>query len=201
MKHDKYLTQRRNRLLQYFRLRLGVQQLINKPLLNILLILVVTLFVVLWKAKGKAMILFDVPGMLFPVYCFSVSFMAIAIPLLLLLLILETIGKLTARKDEVALLIAFEPKELRNGCPILISKLKESNATRREFYSDIPLHIWEKRENAIADAMNIRFTEKIRYGGRANGKRIVMYTVKSRLPADRGNIIDKELEDEIKKID
>lgn len=203
MEHDKYLTQRRNRLLQYLRLRLGVQQLISKPLLNILLIPIVVLSVILWKEKERAICLFHVPEVLFSAYRFSVVFMVIAIPLLLLLLILDYIGKLTARKDEVALMIAFSPKDLRNGCPILMSrkKIEETNVTRREFYSDIPLHIWEERENAIADALNIRFTQRTQYGGRANGKRIVMYTVNSRLPADMGNIIDKELEDEIKKVD
>lgn len=115
MEHNKYIIQRRNRLVQYLRLRLGVQQLINKPLLNILLIPIVVLFVVLWKEKARAICLFNVPEILFSAFCFSVSFMAIAIPLLFLLLILEYIGKFTARNDEVALLIAFSPKELRNG--------------------------------------------------------------------------------------
>lgn len=133
MEHDKYLTQRRNRLLQYFRLRLGVQQLLfNKPMLNILLIPIFVLLFLLGKEKDKAMSLFNVPEVLFSAFRFSVSFMAIMIPLLLLLFILETIGKLTARKEEVALLIAFSPKDLRNGCPILMSKkrLKETNVIR-----------------------------------------------------------------------
>ena len=114
--------------------------------------------------------------------------------LLLLLFILETIGKLTARKEEVALLIAFSPKDLRNGCPILMSKkrLKETNVIRREYYSDIPLHIWEEKKNAIADAMNIRFVEEIQYGGRANGKRIVLYTTSGRKAEGRGKLYDEE---------
>lgn len=195
MKHDKYLTQRRNRLLQYFRLRLGVQQLLfNKPILSILLIPIIVLFFVLWKEKEKVMYLFDVPEILFSTFCFSVSFMAIMIPILLLLLILETIGKLTARKDEVALLIAFEPKELRNGCPILMSKkkLKGTSVMKSEYYSDIPLHKWEEKKNAIADAMNIRFLEEIQYGGRANGKRIVLYTSFGRKAESREKLYDEE---------
>ncbi len=195
MEHDKYLTQRRNRLLQYFRLRLGVQQLLfNKPMLNILLIPIFVLLFLLGKEKDKAMSLFNVPEVLFSAFRFSVSFMAIMIPLLLLLFILETIGKLTARKEEVALLIAFSPKDLRNGCPILMSKkrLKETNVIRREYYSDIPLHIWEEKKNAIADAMNIRFVEEIQYGGRANGKRIVLYTTSGRKAEGRGKLYDEE---------
>lgn len=195
MEHDKYLTQRRNRLLQYFRLRLGVQQLFNKPMLNILLIPIIVLFIILWKEKEKIISLFDVPEILLSAFRFSISFMTIMIPLLLVLLILETIGKLTARKDEVALLIAFEPKELRNGCPILMSKekLKETNVIRREFYSDIPLHIWEERKNAIADAMDSYFVvQEPEYGGRANGKRIVIYTTSGRKAESRGKLYDEE---------
>lgn len=195
MEHDKYLTQRRNRLLQYLRIRLGVLQLIDKPFLNVLLIPIIILFGVLWcKAKEKAMILFDVPEILFSTFRFSVSFMAIMIPLLLFLLILETIGKLTARKDEVALMIAFEPKELRNGCPILMSKkkLKGTSVIKREYYSDIPLYVWEEKKNAIADAMSIRFVEEIQYGGRANGKRIVLYTTSGRKAESREKLYDEE---------
>lgn len=194
MKHDKYLTQRRNRLLQYLRLRLGVQQLFNKPILNILLIPIIILIVILGKEKEKIISLFDVPEILFSAFHFSVSFMAIMIPLLLFLLILESIGKLTARKDEVALMIAFEPKKLRNGCPILMSKkkLKGTSVIKREYYSDIPLYVWEERKNAIADAMNIRFLEEIQYGGRANGKRIVLYTSSGRKAESRGKLYDEE---------
>lgn len=194
MKYDKYLTQRRNRLLQYFRLRLGVLQLIDKPFLNVLLIPIIILFVILWKEKEKIISLFDVPEILFSAFHFSICFMAIMIPLLLLLLILEIIGKLTARKDEVALLIAFEPKELRNGCPILMSKkkLKRTNVIRREYYSDIPLYVWEERKNSIADAMNIRFVEEIQYGGKANGKRIVIYTSSGRKAENREKLYDEE---------
>lgn len=80
MEHNKYIIQRRNRLVQYLRLRLGVQQLINKPLLNILLIPIVVLFVILWKEKEKAICLFHVPEILFSAFRFSISFMAVVIP-------------------------------------------------------------------------------------------------------------------------
>lgn len=194
MKHDKYLTQRRNRLLQYFRFRLGVLQLIDKPFLNVLLIPVIILFVILGKEKEKIISLFDVPEILFSAFHFAVSFMAIMIPILLLLLILETIGKLTARKDEVALMIAFEAKQLRNGCPILLNKkkLKGTSVIKREYYSDIPLYVWEEKKLAIADAMNIRFVEEIQYGGRANGKRIVLYTSSGRKAESREKLYDEE---------
>lgn len=109
-------------------------------------------------------------------------------------MILDYIGKLTARKDEVALLIAFSAKDLRNGCPILMSKkkLKGTNVKRHEYYSDIPLCIWKERENAIADAMNICLVEDICYGGRENGKRIVIYTTSGRKAENREKLYDEE---------
>ena len=91
-------------------------------------------------------------------------------------------------------MIAFEPKELRNGCPILMSKkkLKGTSAIKREYYSDIPLYVWEEKKNAIADAMNIRFVEEIQYGGRANGKRVVIYTTSGRKAESKGKLYDEE---------
>lgn len=194
MEHNKYLEQRRNRLRQYYRVRLGVEQMINKPLLNILLIPVIVLFIFLWKERETVILLFNMSKILYSAICIFVSFMAIMIPVLLFWAMWEFIGKLTARKDEAALLIAFEPKELRNGCPILISKkkLKGTYVTRREYYSDIPLYVWEEKKIAIADAMNIHFIEEIQYGGRANGKRIVIYTSSGRRAERREKLYDEE---------
>lgn len=192
--NNKYLNQIRNRTIRYLRLRLGIFQLARKPLLNILLIPVIILFAILYKLKEKVMFLLDVPQLLFPVFSFSVSFITVIIPILFLLLLIDYIGLFTARKDECALMIAFEPKELRNGCPILMSKkkLKGTNVIRREYYSDIPLHILEKRKNEIADAMNSRFVDEIQYGGRANGKRIVIYTTSGRKAESKRKLYDEE---------
>jgi hypothetical protein len=86
----------------------------------------------------------------------------------------------TGRKDEADLQEAFEKNELRNGCPILINKkrIKGSDVIMREFYTEIPEKIWDKRKNEIADSMNIHYVKKDKpfsHGEKANGRRIVMY--------------------------
>ena len=72
-------------------------------------------------------------------------------------------------------------------------KVKGSNVTMREFYSAIPLEIWNTRKNAIADMMNLHFVEEIQYGGKADGRRIVIFTAPGRIPTKRGTLYDEEL--------
>lgn len=112
--------------------------------------------------------------------------------------LLETIGTLTARKDEGNLTLALKEQDLRNGVPLLIKKkkIKGTDVTVREFYSNIPFHTWIESKEAIADSMNVHFVEPaIEYGGKKknNGKRIVIYTAKGRKPVKRGELYDEEL--------
>jgi hypothetical protein len=71
-------------------------------------------------------------------------------------------------------------------------KRMKSNVTMREFYSDISMNSWIEKQEEIADAMNCHFVEKLRYGGKADGKRIVMVTAKGRKNISRGNLYDEE---------
>ena len=103
----------------------------------------------------------------------------------------------TARKDEADLQEAFEKNELRNGCPILINKkrIKGSDVIMREFYTEIPEKIWDKRKNEIADSMNIHYVKKDKpfsHGKKANGRRIVMYSGVGREDPERGEIYDEQ---------
>lgn len=101
---------------------------------------------------------------------------------------------MTARKDEADLYEAFGSQERRNGCPVLMDKkrIKGSRVTMREFYSNIPLKAWIERQEEIADSMNIHFVENLKYGGKSNGKRIVMYTAQGRETTARGKLYDEE---------
>jgi len=195
MDNSQYLTKRRNRTMLYLRIRLGIIQLINKPLLNILLIPIIILSVAVWKGKDKLITSFDVPEILFPIFRYSIYIISIMIPILLLLFLIECIGAFTARKDEGDLQEAFDKQELRNGCPILMNKkkVKGSNVIMLEFYSSIPLKTWIDKKDDIADSMNVHFVEQIRYGGKSHGKRIVIFTGTGRKPTDRENLYDEEL--------
>lgn len=193
--NNKYLIERRYRIKQYMRIRLGVLQLFERPYFNIFWIPLVILSIGIWQQKEKAMIFFNVPQILFPAFRYAVYAMSILIPILLLLCVLDTIGELSARRDESNLEIAFTEKELRNGCPILMNKkkVKGTDVTVREFYSNIPLKIWNEKINSISDSMNVHLVETIKYGGKGNGKRIVLCTATGRKPTERDDLYDEEL--------
>lgn len=194
MKDNQYLEQSRNRKKQFLRLRLGILQIIHKPLLAILFLPIIAISIFIWVKKDIAFRLLEPPQIIFPIYKYTISILAVLIPLFLFVACIECIGKMISRRDEANLLKAFTQKELRNGCPILMNKktLKGSNVVMREFYSDIPMQTWISRQEDIADSMNLHFVEKLRYGGKSNGKRIVMYTAKEREITARGDLYDDE---------
>ncbi|EOU1503414.1 hypothetical protein QTI76_08560 [Clostridium perfringens] len=194
MEENKYLIQRRNRKKQWLRLRLGVLQLINKPVLNILWVVIGISIVLIIIGKEKLVRYLDVPQILIPVFNLTMNIVIVLIPIILILFMIESIGELSARKDEADLQEAFGKKALRNGCPILMNKKrdKNTNVIMREFYSSIPYNTWIENMDAIADSMNVHFVEKIQYGGRADGKRIVIYTATGRKPIERDELYDEE---------
>ncbi|MDF2988297.1 MAG: hypothetical protein K0R50_3807 [Eubacterium sp.] len=169
--------------------------MIYKPLLNILLVPIVILAIAIWKRKDVIFTLFAVPNIFFPIFKYSITIIVVMIPFLLLLGLIETIGNITAQKDEGDLEEAFDNQDLRNRCPILmnIKRIKGSDVTMREFYSSIPLKTWTEKMDNIADSMSVHFVEKIKYGGRSNGKRIVLYTTPGRESTLRGKLYDDEL--------
>lgn len=194
MDKEKYLKEQRKRKENYLRYRLGFLQLIHKPILNMLLISLVALFIGLWIGKTRLITFLNVPELILPIFRYTLCIISIIIPIIILLWLIKYIGELSARKDEADLQQAFTKEELRNSCPILMDKrkVKGSNVTMREFYSPIPLDTWNTRKNAIADLMNIHFVEEIQYGGKADGRRIVIFTAPGRKPTDRGTLYDKE---------
>lgn len=189
-----YKQRRRNRRKRYYRVRLGVLQMIHKPLLNLLLIPIVIGTVFIWIKQDEIISLLDVPEFLLPIYRYIVLIFSILLPILCLLSLIDTIGQVTAKSDEADLQEAFKKQEQRNGVPILIDKkrIKGSNVTMREFYSEIPMKIWLERQEDISDLMNVHFVENIQYGGKSNGRRIVMYTAQGRENTPRGNLYEEE---------
>lgn len=193
---NKYLEQKRNRIKQFYRIRLGILQLVYRPILAILLIPIAVMTILLLLEKEKLYSVFEMPNFLFSIYKYSVNIIVVLIPLIVLFGLLDFIGNLTARKDESALQEAFNTQQLRNGSPILINKkrIKGTNVTICEFYSSIPLKIWLENQDSICDCMNIHLVEKIRYGGRcnANGRKIVLHTAKGRKTTERNLLYDDE---------
>ncbi|SEU22506.1 hypothetical protein SAMN05443270_3492 [Lacrimispora sphenoides] len=134
-KNIDYIQQRRNRKKQQLRLRLGVLQMIHKPLLSLCLIPIVALAVFIWVKRDVIISLMAVPEILFPVWKYSISFIALLFPFLLIWGLIELIGNLTAQRDEGDIEEAFQPQDLRNGYPILMNKkrIKGNKVIMREF--------------------------------------------------------------------
>jgi hypothetical protein len=191
--NNKYTSNRRSRLKEFSRVRLGVMQMIYMPILNLLLIPILMIAVIIWREKNNGIQLVDMPALMIPFLQFVVDFLSVSIPLLLLAGLFVTIGNITAQKDEADLEEAFTSQDLRNGCPILVFKkrIRGTEVTVREFHSSIPLNIWIDRMDAIADSMNISFVEKIGYG-RSNGRRIVIHTIPGREIKSRGKLYDED---------
>lgn len=194
MKDNQYLLQRKNRKKLSLRLRLGVLQLIHHPILNIVwfLVILVALLLIDWKIELLKYV--DIHNIEGQVIIYAMNFMNIFLPLVLSLFLLESIGEISARRDESNLMIAFDRNELRNGCPILMNKtkVKGSDVIIREFYSYIPYNSWLEKKDAIADAMNVHFVEEIEYGGKSDGNRILIKTARWRKRIKRDVLYDEE---------
>lgn len=193
--NEVYIQKRRNRQKIFLRLRFGISQMIYKPLLSVLLFPIVASTIFLWMKKDVIYTLFDVPYFLLPMYHYTILSLLILLPVICIFTVIMGIANLLAQKDEADLQNAFNKQELRNGCPILMNKrrIKGSNVIMREFYSNIPMRTWLERQEDIADAMNVHFVEELCYGGKSNGKRIVMYTAQGRKTTSRGTLYDEEL--------
>lgn len=197
-KQDSYNKAKRNRVKVYFRLKQGLYQLIYRPYNSLVPLLLVLLFFVLWGNRDTIFSYISVPESLRSAYNFSLSIIAIVVPLILLLGFLKLLGDKASIHYEACLIMAFSPKELRNGHPILISckKVKGTDIKVMEFYSQIPMQIWLDKKEGIADMMDIHFVEpSIEYGGKKgnNGNRIRLYTAPGRKRLERGPLYDDEL--------
>lgn len=197
MENTNYQIRRKAQIKQLLRIRLGFLQFIHKPILNLLWLFVGIFIAIIVILKNKIAEVIAIPQIIEPIFNIALNVFIVIMPILLIVALLEYIGECTAKRDENALMVAFSSKELRNGCPILISKkrIKNSDVVTREYYSNISFDVWNEHKNAIADALNAHFVEPIQYGGKnnANGKIIIIKTAKGRKPIDRGVLYDDEL--------
>lgn len=201
--NSKYLENMQNRKRNICHWRLAIGQMKQYPLLLVFTLPIIILTVIIWSKKNDVIDILNIPKIILPVFDISVKLLGVLIPILLVWGLIDIIGTLTARKDEANIQMAFKEVELRNGSPILMYKRKDKKTgiTVREWYSLIPLKLWVERQEEIADAMNIHFTEKFRYGGNSDGNRIVMCSAKGRgTLVKESPIYDKDLEKDMEKI-
>lgn len=139
----------------------------------------------------------EVPKIISPIYEITVKAIGVIIPVLLAWGVIEAIGSLTARKDEQSILMAFDEKELRNGCPILMYKSKDKirGYITRVWHSPIPLDIWIERQDRVEHQMKETIIKELDYDERAKDNRIVMISIKGmKRVKEEKPFFDNELE-------
>ena len=193
MRLNQYNENRFRRKKLLYRFKLGLEQMINYPIINCIWILFVIIIALILKGKTVLLSAFKAPQILATIYNWCLNFLVVFIPILLVFVFIQTLGELVARKDEANLIIAFDEKDLRNGYPMLIKKkkLKGKDIITREFYTTIPLNRWIEKKDTIADVMNIHFIGNIEYGNKNNGNKISFKSARGRKLPERELIYDE----------
>ena len=175
---------------------LGVEQLCNYPLLNVIWVCLAIGMYVFERMVKRLMESFHVYSALQSVFNHCMIFIMIIIPIIFVIAIIRLLGYAAAVKDEADLQIVFGDKRnvKNNQMPILVHKKKDksSGVTKREFYTTISMELWKESTEAICDIMNIHILGEITYGGRKKdkGNRIYFESARNRKPKERGILYD-----------
>lgn len=195
MDHKQFNVQRYNRKKQQYRFALGIQQLCNYPILNLIWVLfaVGVIFLVMVERKYSANIY--VYPMFESIFSASMTAIIIIFPILCAIGIVQLIGFLFAIRDEADMELVFgDKRDVKNQPPMLISKKKDrkSGVIKREFYTTIPMERWQEKKEAICDRLDVHLIGDITYGGRKKnkGNHIYFESAKGRNPEERGVLYD-----------
>ena len=200
---NKYNEERYNRKKNISHLGLAFQQIKLNIILLVMLLPIVVITIGIWVKMDFLLAIFDAPKLIRPIYEMSIKTLGVIIPMLLAWTLIETIGSLTARKDEQSILMAFDEKELRNGSPILMYKSKDKRRgyIRRVWYSPIPLDIWIERQERIEHQMKETIIKELDYDERAKDNRIVMVSLKGmKRVKEEKPFLDNELEKDMENL-
>lgn len=200
--NNQYIQQEWNRKKNFCHWKLGIMQMIQFPLLNILLLPIIILTVLIWVKMDYAFTAFAVPKIILPIYSVIIKAFGVLIPLLLIWGLIDAIGSLFARKDEARIQRAFEERERRNGDPILMYKRKDkrTGAFIRKWYSPIPLKIWLEQQDGIEHHMEEHLIKELDYDDKAHDNRILMFSKKGRKIVEEDKpVYDKDLEMDMEK--
>lgn len=149
MDNKEFNKQRHNRKKQQYRFTLGIQQLWNYPLLNLIWGLFAGGVVFLVMAKNKYIASVELYPMFENIFTVCVTVIIIIFPIICAVGIVQLIGFLFAIRDEADMGIVFEDKrDVKNQPPILISKKKDrkSGVIKREFYTTLPMERWQEKK-------------------------------------------------------
>lgn len=195
MDNKQFNVQRHNRKKQQYRFALGIQQLCNYPILNLIWILFAVGVIFLVMAERKYIANMDVYPMFESLFSASMTAVIFIFPILCVIGIIQVIGFLFAIRDEADMELVFgDKRDVKNQPPMLISKKRDrkSGVIKREFYTTIPMERWQEKKEAICDRLDVHLIGDITYGGRKKnkGNHIYFESAKGRKPKERGVLYD-----------
>lgn len=149
MNNKEFNEQRHNRKKQQYRFTLGIQQLWNYPILNLIWLLFVAGVVFLVIVEKKYISNIDVYPIFETVFTACMKVIIIILPMICGIGLVQLIGFCFAIKDEADMDIVFGDKQdIKNHPSMLIYKKRDrkSGVIKREFYTTIPMERWQKKE-------------------------------------------------------
>ncbi len=195
MNNIKFNEKRYRRKINIYRLKVGIQQFINYPFLNLFWGIFAIGIALLVIVKRRFVSNMEVHRLFVKIFPLCMNVILIIVPVILAMGVIWAIGNWFAVRDEADLEIIFgDKRDITNQVPILIYKKKDrkSGVTKREFYTTIPMERWQEKKEAICDRMNIYLVGDITYGGKKKnkGNHVYFESAKGRKPKERGKLYD-----------
>ena len=198
----KYYKSKKRRKELLFRIGMGLQQIKYRPYYYLLLVLIFTLYGIIWCGMEIVITTEYIPMILIPLCKFAVSMIWGVTLILFSTALIRQFGIWASRSIECKIIIAFDSKDLREwGYPILISTKYEkgTNILILKFYSEIPLKRWKEKQAEIEEKTPLAILS-IKYDEKENGNHKVIRAI----PKGKRNnnlLRDEELDKEISNVD
>ena len=154
---EKKLQRTKNR----YRIFLGLHELRNRPIYNLIWIPVILIIIAFEYIKTIYVSNFNVPLIFTSAFSVAEKTLSFIIPVILIYSVIYLVGELVAREDESEL-EGFVNKHSKEGYAILVYKksIKGNKANVREFYTNIPLHIWVENRKDVEHFLNCKIKEE-----------------------------------------
>ena len=197
MDNQYYNEQRYSKKKQECRFRLGIQQFLNYPILNLLWVLLTGGVVLMVIAEKRFVANVEVYPLFETIFSACMTIMLVIFPVICAIGLIQLVGYCFAIRDEADMEIVFGDKcGVKNQPPLLFYKKKDrrSGVTKRVFYTSIPMEKWREKKDAICDRLDIHLIGDIMYGGKKHdkGNQICFESAEGRITAEREIMYDDE---------
>lgn len=192
MDHKQYNEKHLIRKKMMYRCKLGFSQCFNYPVFNLIWIIVTISGVLLFQYRNFLLSAFSLSTQFKNVFDISITFGILTLLICLILFILQKIGELSARKDELSIKSALRRDNLHDSYVILSYKKnnKKFKTTTRIFYTNVPKKYWIENQESISDLLNAHLVKEIDYH-HGNGNFITLETKKGRILKEPGILYDE----------